>query len=369
MFKKISPLFALFAAFILCLFLAAVIMPDRTFSENENKVLTPMPEASIERIIDGRFETGYENYVADQFPLRDSWIGMKSISEYALMKGENNGIVYGDDDYLFAPVVSVNGEQMSKNISAISDLAMCYDNVSLMVVPSSDRILADKMPSGYPSVNQTEIIGSIYAGMPDNVNTIDVGSVLAKHSDEYIYYRTDHHWTTRGAYLAYLEFADSMGFAPVDTGSLNANTVEGFLGTSYSKSKNFNVVPDTITYYDSDAVINVNGTDHDIIYNFEQFSKRDKYAGFLWGNSPISTVKNEKAADPDGSILVIRDSYADCFVPFLAEQYGTIDLVDLRYFRGDLAELCLNADEILILYGFSDIVSDVNVPQMTSAVK
>lgn len=366
MFKKISPLFAALSVFILAFLIASAVLPDKTFSENENKMLATMPEVGLERIIDGRFETGYENYVADQFPLRDGWIGLKSIAEFILMKGENNGIVYGSDGYLFAPVTSVDETQKNRNITALSEFSEKNSNVSLMIVPSSDYILSDKMPSGYPSVDQEGLINEIYGSMPENMNIVDLRETFSENAYEYIYYRTDHHWTTYGAYLAYIKYTESRGINTVDLENLTADTVDDFLGTSYSKAKNFNVEADRITYYEFPAKITVNGQDHDSIYNIDQFTKRDKYAGFLWGNSPESEIVNPNAENKNASLLVIRDSYADCFVPFLSEYFGSIKLIDMRYYRGDIQILCDSADEILILYGFSDIISDVNIPQLST---
>ncbi len=363
-----SPLFAVVSAIILLLFAAGIVLPDREFSENENKVLAQSPQFSLERLLDGSFTSGYEDYISDQFPLRDEWIGAKSLIERALLKSENNGVVYGADGYLFPKMFSFDEAQLAKNLEAVRVFAQNAPcDVSFLVVPTSAYVLRDLVPEGLPTVDEGFFIGEMHEYLADACNIINAKDALCMHSGEYIYYRTDHHWTSYGAYLAYRLFAEKSGFAPLDYDSLVPHTVEGFLGTSYSKAKNAWVTPDTITYFDFDAVLTKGDESHDGLYNLEQFSKRDKYAAFLYGNSAYTEIDTGGGEGKKDSLLVIKDSYADCLVPFLTRHYSHITLVDLRYFKGNMSELRDSGgfDDILIVYGFSDICNDVNVPLLS----
>ncbi len=365
--KRISPLFTVLSVIIVGFFAAGIIMPDKSFSENENKVLAGSPEFSLDRLLDGRFTSGYEDYISDQFPLRDEWIGAKSLLERALFKTENNGVAYGADGYLFPKMFSFDEEQLAKNLEAVrvfAENSPC--DVYFAVVPSSSYILKDLLPEGLPSVDEGYFIGEMHEYLSGACDIINAKDTLSIHRDEYIYYKTDHHWTSYGAYLAYRLFAEKAGFRPLDYESLSPRTVDGFLGTSYSKAKNAWVEPDTITYFDFDAELTVGGETHDGLYNSEQFTKRDKYAAFLYGNSPYTEIDSGDGEGKKESLLVIKDSYADCLVPYLTEHYRHITLVDLRYFKGNMSELRDSGfDDILIIYGFSDMCNDVNIPLLS----
>ena len=366
--KKTSALFLIVFGFMCVYMLANFVAPKREFSENENKVLAQFPTLTWDRLLDGRFATGYDNYIADQFLLRDGWIGVKSVGEFLLLKSENNGIVYGEDGYLFPKFMSVNEAQLDKNIEAIrafSEAAPC--DVALIAVPSASRILSDKTPAGMPAVNESAYMEEVEQALSDDVTVIDAADILSLHANEYIYYRTDHHWTSYGAWLAYTEFAESRGFTPLDYDTLDASAVEGFLGTSYSKAKNFNVVEDTIHWFPSlTGTLSRDGETYDTIYNVEQFGARDKYAAFLYGNSAYTEIVTEPGDGKRGSILVIKDSYADCLVPYLTAHYERIVLVDLRYYKAAMSELRdAGFDDILFVYGFSSIATETNIPLLT----
>lgn len=151
---------------------------------------------------------------------------------------------------------------------------------------------------------------------------MDFTDALSRHSDEYIYYRTDHHWTTLGAYYAYAEYVRSLGMESAELSQLEGQEVSGFYGTYFSKAKKFNAIPDTITYYPiPDAGVTVDGEEKDGFYDLEKFQVRDKYAAFLWGNNGYTVLKSGVRTPAEGEspsrILVIKDSYANSFVPFL----------------------------------------------------
>ena len=368
---KDSLLFALLAAIVLGFFLAGLLLPDQSFSENENKVLAQLPKFSWNNLVSGKFSTDYEKYVADQFPLRDEWIAGKSIAEFTLLKTENNGVLYGADGYLFQKYTAVGEDTLDKNLAALEAFAAGTDApVTALIVPSSYAVLEDKVPNGAPLADQSAPLASLNARLEDaGLRSVDLLAALSAHADDYIYYRTDHHWTTYGAWLAYeaLENGD-VRFAYDETAAV---TVEGFLGTSYSKCKAFNAQPDVIRYFPALTgalrTTQSNGVNaYESIYNVEQFAKRDKYSGFLYGNSSYIEIETAPGADKKDAALLIRDSYADSLAPYLTEHYNKIVLVDPRYYNASFADLSQQGfDDIFILFGFENLATETKITNLS----
>ncbi len=361
-------LFIIIAAIILCISLVALFLPDRTFSENENKVLAQFPALSFQTLIDGTFAMNYETYVADQFWMRDEWIAAKSIAEFGLLKTENNGVAYGADGYMFAKYTALDTARFTGNLAAISAFADALDcELSVLVVPSAYSVLVDKQPAGLPGVDEAARLAEIKSALGTAARYVDLRTPLRAHSDDYIYFRTDHHWTAYGAYIAYCAYAESVGLTPIAYDSLAPATVDGFLGTSYSKSKAFNVQPDTITYFPAlDCVSLVtNGETHDSLYNLDQFALRDKYAAFLYGNSSLIEIETTYSAAKRDSILIVRDSYADSLVPYLTAHYNKIVLVDPRYYILPFSTLAQqDFTDAVVLMGFENLAGEQSVVRL-----
>ena len=364
----------IFLLFIIGISFADILMPSKNFSEIENRTLKELPKFSFTSFLKGSFSSNYEKYIDDQFIMRDSWINIKSFSEKLLMKKENNNILLGEHNYLFEKVSYLTEDESSllqKNISLISKFLKNYKgNKSFMIVPSSYEIYKDLAPKHVPLINQSKYISDIYSTIENHdnsINTINILPTLIKNKDNYIYYRTDHHWTTKGAYLAYEQFKTERKFPQKHKNySHPVNTVENFYGTYFSKSKNFNAVPDTINYYDfNNLTVNIDGKSYDSIYDLNKFNGRDKYEAFLHGNNGLTVMTNTKIA-PEGKnkrILLFKDSYANCFAPFLTEDFEEVWVIDLRSYNNKISELLKNNsfDEILIEYSFSNLIKDTNI--------
>lgn len=353
-------LFVLLFGFIVVFSVVNLIIPTKEFSENENKYLTQLPAFRWNDLVSGEFAQDFEQYVNEQFLLRDEWITVKSVAEYALLKTENNGVAYGKDGYMFVKFPSFGKDTLQKNLEALDAFAYdCPAEVSVIVVPSSYSVLENKLPKGLPQVDEAYYIERINSYLNSSCAPVDASAALSEHADEYIYYRTDHHWTTYGAWLVYKEFAAQRGLEPFDYAAHTPVSVDGFLGTSYSKSKAFNSEPDTLEYFDElNGTITREGETYDSIYNYEQFTKRDKYSGLLYGNTGIIQIDSEYSADKRESILIIRDSFADSLAPFLTEHYNRIVLVDPRYYNKSISELAaMNFSDVLVLFGFEDFAT------------
>ncbi len=351
------PLILIFMGFIFLFSIVNNLIPERTFSELENRALATLPNFSWEELLDNEYTPKFETYVNDQFMLRDGWIDIKSRLEWVFTKVENNGVIYGKNDQLFAKLFSLDEDQLTKNLNALSEFTKREgDKVTVMIAPVASNILSTSLPSNPPMVDENALIDTIYENA-QGANIVDVRDTLSEHSSEYIYYRTDHHWTSYGAYLAYLEYAQQKGLDLFNIGEATAVETDGFLGTNFSRCKYFAAVPDTLTYYDIDNTM-ILGEEELPLYNTESLTSVDKYAAFLHGNYGFLTVNG----DGEGNLLVVKDSYANTFIPFLTASYEKIDVIDFRLYNNSVSQLMQqnNYDDVLILYNSTTFAEDGN---------
>lgn len=354
------PVFAVLAVY-------NIVTPSKRFSENENRYLASFPTFSVDSLLAGKYTRSIDDYLSDQFVFRDSWIAVQSSSERLLGKRELNG-VFVAGNRLIGDIKQPYADIVQSNIDGINTFCAAHPNMRayLMVVPSASYIQRCDLPLFAPSRNQNSWIESVYSRL-NGATGINVCESLQTNADRYIYYRTDHHWTTFGAYLAYGEYCAAAG--------LNAKPLrleyvcDGFNGTLFSSSGVRTVEPDLLFAYYPD---NVSGfsvfdgektTEYDGIYFEEFLSKKDKYSYFLGSNQTVVTIHT--SAGTGQSLLIFKDSYAHCFAPMLCGSYDTITLVDLRYIVGSVGEIVQleQYDEVLFLYS-----SDVFAHQRNSAL-
>ncbi|WP_262397314.1 DHHW family protein [Zongyangia hominis] len=371
------PMTLIFGLLIVGIFIWDNLYPIREFSDMENRALTKKPAFSVKSLMaegDQSYTMKYEKYVNDQFVLRDQWISLKSRSEFLLGKTENNGVIYGKDHYMFEKYFSTDEERLGKNTAFVKEFGDKYADqttVSAMLIPYSYEALEDKVPAGLAFVDQVARTKEIYGELEKSgIKTLDIFPTMSEHRDEYIYYRTDHHWTTQGAYYAYRQFCESRGRKPVELSQLTGHEVKDFYGTFFSKSKAFNTVPDVISYYDfSTGKIVIDGKETEGLYAMEKFDERDKYGAFLHGNNGLTVLRSGEVDRPgDGSrILVVKDSFGNCFTPFLLRNYDEVWVVDLRYLKEEMSAIMSenHFDDVLILYGFVSFDSYPSVSKIT----
>ena len=364
-FRKM-PLFILIVVFAAAFSVADLLTPDRNFSESENRYLAGPPAVTLPTIINGSFSEGYETYISDQFLFREGFITLKSAFETALMKTENNDIIYGRNGNLFPKFSKFESRVLQANLAAIDKFAAAMKApVAVMILPSKYHPLIDTVPLGFPFVDQSYFISGINGYLSVNADVVNAKDILTVNSSRYIYYRTDHHWTNYGAWLAYQQFASVAGFAPFEYDSRPMISVEGFLGTSYSKSHRLGTKPDVITYYDFEIEsLIADGVEYSTLYDFEQFGKRDKYAGFIHGNNGLTVIQSEYSDSKLGAILVIKDSFANSLIPLLTEHYNTIYAIDPRFYNyaegySQFAEMDL--DQVLIAYSFETLAAPSSI--------
>ncbi len=378
------PLLLIFAGLILITTVLDLATPAKSFSEMENRYLAQRPEMTIRSLMaqdeDQKYSIQYEEYTNDQFIGRDGWITLKSIAESALGKIENNGIAYGDDHYMFAKMQyfsDLQNRQYPRNISFIQQMAEKYPQMKIAfgIIPNSYAVLWEKVPFGLENINQEAGIAEIYQGITaPNVEKLYFLPLLQEHRDEYIYYRTDHHWTTLGAYYGYQEVVRSLGMEPVSLEELAplAHEVNDFYGTYYSRAKAYNAVPDTITWYDIPVTsVKVGDEEKGALNDLAQFEKRDKYAGLLWSNNGLTVIKSDNNRyHEDGKtsrILYLKDSYGNSFAPYLTYHYDEVWVVDMRYnaMLSPILEMA-EFDQVLVMYNYTTFTEESNIYKLVS---
>ncbi len=374
--KKLKnyPLILMFFTFIFAFTAIDIITPDKSFSEFENKYLQARPKFTLNSFYYNEYVPKYEKYINEQFVLRNKWIDLKSRVEYYMGKTENNSIIYGKDNYMFDKVQFINQKQLEKNIENIKKFVEMYqdENIRFALVPNSYEVLKEKLPYGLKLFNQSKMIDDVYSNFSKhkNIEFLNFVDLLSSHKNEYIYYKTDHHWTNLGAYYAYVEYMQNLGKEYVNINNLNAHEVEDFLGTYFSKAKKFNAESDKITYYDANVEkMSFGDKEYTDIYDYDKFDTRDKYAAFLYGNNDLTVIssKDSENKQDKSRILVIKDSFGNSFVPYLTYSYDEVYVLDLRSNSQKVSEIMQNYDfdDILIMYSANNFIDDINIIKLT----
>lgn len=375
---KKYPLLLLFVVFLFATSIADLIASNRDFSEMENRYLAKKPKMTLSSLVakkdSDKFTRKYETYINDQFVGRDSWINLKSVSESALGKIENNGIIYGKDHNLFEYYTALDERRLQMNIEILGRFFDAYKAQTPMtaaIIPNSYELLSGDLPAGLHNVAQRERIAEIYSSLPANIGKLDLFPAMeqAKAAGQ-AYYRTDHHWTMLGAYHGYRAFVESRGLKSVALSALEPleHRVEGFYGSYYNKCKLFSAVPDEIVWYDIPFTsMTINGQEKSSLNDPEKWKSHDKHAAFLWGNNGVTVIRAENNLNHrDGEtsrVLLIKDSYGNPMAPLLTYSYDEVWVVDLRELPmttkfSDL--MAQNFDDVLVLYNFMNFVSDSN---------
>ncbi len=357
-----------FCLFLAGLFLLSVLIPDRKSSEVENRTLAQFPKFSLDAVLDGSFMEDIETYFSDQFPFRDQWTGMKARTEQLLGKTDFHDVYLCKPDMLIAKVPAPDESLVEKNLGYIERLQeKTSADVYIGMIPSAAEIWRDKLPDGAESWDQQAFLQQIGERFPKSVN---FASVLQQHSQEDIFYRTDHHWTSLGAYYGYTAVLQALGLQDevLAKESFSPEIVsQSFNGTLYSSSGIHWLPPDSIEFWVQDSGLQVfswrsGSRQRDSLYHREYLSKKDQYSAFLGGNQPLCVLKNE-AAGSQRKLLLVRDSYSDSLAPFLAQSFSEVHLVDLRYYRASVADYVAEngIDTVVVLYSIPNFITDVNL--------
>lgn len=390
---------SLITAFILCFSVWCLVAPKQTFSENENRALASWPVYSFTALKDGSYMSGIQTYLSDHFPLRDPFMTLKTKYEMLTGREEINDIYLAKDGYYIEAYKTP--KQQKKIITQFQKLqdAITTDakqNVRVMLVPTAISTYNAKLPGSAPDrgvLRQVDTMNEIYAALP-NMQKVDAWSALqaaaAQEADNAgnaqsmadaedvgsdttaaagLYYHTDHHWTTHGAYVGYQAYCGAAGLSPIPEADFQKTCVTtDFHGTIFSKLHDSTVPGDAITLYENPAnQLTVSYPDTgevtDTLYNRDYLAQKDKYSMFLNNLHPLVEITNE-TADSDRQLVLIKDSYANSMVPFLVNHYQKIYVFDTRYYRFGPSSFINEHPEVtdvLLLYNMNTIDTDLGV--------
>lgn len=352
---------------ILIVFVAAdFFRGDRLYSELENRVLAGRPEFTRESFLDGGFAGDYEEYITDQFVGRDKWVAIKTRTDILFQKKEINGVYLGRDDYLLEQHLpeDYTKEQEQEKIALLKKLVDEWD-ARVMLVPTADNVLADKLPAYAPCYDQAQFLEEVWEQIGER-SYIDVYSILQEHEKEEIYYRTDHHWTSLGAYYGYVAWTQGTHSFLYPYNIENMTTVsDDFQGSLYSKAPVVSTT-DSIQVIPSmeDRPVSVTydfGRTADSFYEESYLDAKNQYGYFLDDNHAFIEIQTDY--NNDKTLFVIKDSYANCMIPLLQPHYKTIYVVDPRYYNGPLPALMERCEpeggmDVLVLYNCAHFMED-----------
>ena len=355
--------------------IACLVSPNREFSDGENRNLAQFPKASGQSLMDGSFFKGINDYYSDQFVFRDQWISLKSGVDVARGQRIENGVIVGSGGYLFAEPEEPLKEAYEKNNSAINSFADGHPDIhiSMILAPAAANILKDKVPGNIYVRDQMADVDEFGKRLSDKISFINAGNLLSEKKDEYIFYRTDHHWTSNGAKTVVDGAAENLGIK-ADTEDFDKYTVtEDFYGTLSSKS-GLGTAKDSIDVFASkkDVEYYVRYADENIIsssmFNSEKLEEKDKYTVFFGGNHPL--VEIHTTAQTGKNLLLFKDSYANSIVQFIYPYYDNIIMVDPRYYYEDISQVIKNnkISDVLFCYSVNILFTDVSLSDCLEGV-
>ncbi|MDO4295775.1 MAG: DHHW family protein [bacterium] len=356
-----------------CILAAAfgfLIVKKQEFSTNENRYLAAMPKLTWEAVREGTYMEEWSSYLSDHFLFRDFFMGCKTQVEMLLGRREINGVLIAEDGYRIEEYQTPqNTERIIGILQKFAD-KLPEQSIDLMLVPTAVWVCQDKLPPLFHGEDQMQTAELLYQSV--TMQKIDSSTRLLeaeKKGEEALFYRSDHHWTTYGAYQGYLSYCEAKGITPVLLEELQKESVtQAFYGTIYSKISDYRMKGDeivlfynpknqlTVTYEDTGEVT-------DTLYNLDYLKEKDKYSLFLNNIHPLVTVENA-TADSDRVLVLIKDSYANSMLPFLVNHYAKIYVFDTRYYRMGPSAFIKEHEEItdvLLLYNMNTLDGDLGL--------
>lgn len=360
--------------FILTLFLFLiinVIVPDREKSVQENRMLATKPKFRLSSLISGDYDEKFEAYMDDQFVGRDMWRKLKVTVDRICGSRLENGVYIGRNGQLLEQIEVADENHLAANIKAIKSFSESQSKipVRMMLVPDAANVLNHSLPALAKPEDQTQMFSMVRKDLGDSVEWIDVSTELNKHKTEKIYYKTDHHWTTLGAFYAFQAAAPSLGIEGDLSGKYVSYAVsDSFNGMLASKSGVNLGEKEQIDIYvpteeDTDLIIDYvdEGKRSTSLYDSSKLKEKDQYTVFLGGNSSLLDIRTVSTSTK--RLLLVKDSFANSFIPFLTSYYREIVVVDPRYYSGTINDLMdsYRISEVLFLYSGNTFFKDNNI--------
>lgn len=331
----------LFVTYLTGFGLLHLLTPDQSFSASENRYLMSFPDVSLQSLKSGDWGQDIETYLTDQWVGKEGWVALKSDVERGLGKAMNHDVYYGKNGRLIESYQpsATDLAQLEQNIALIDGIANRAEGLQLVtaIIPTSIALYPELLPSSRLDTSQAEVLANLSAQF-ESMTVVNVLPYLETFKTDDLYFKTDHHWSPDGAYLAYVALSEALSYTPYDLTDFTKEVVsEAFYGTLYAKANNYHLAPDTIWRYvptwpfDVQMTVGETGEVFDSLYVESHLAKRDQYPYFLDGNHAL--LKIETSVHNGRKLLISKDSYAHVLIPFLALHFEEIHVIDVRYFK------------------------------------
>ena len=336
----------------------------RSFSNMENRYLETMPEAEWKSLSSGAWMEQLETYLADHVPARDEWVQMKNTALRFSGRNQIGQVFFAEDDRLIQ-VQDVSLDQLVKNIELMANFAENLPEeieMNLLLAPNASWIYRELLTEEIQTYDPEEALKVVMEGLTSRVNVTLPYDDLIQHKDEAIYFKSDHHWTMRGAAYAYQALAEDLEIEGIDPFAYRIlASKQKFFGSIYSQAPTFGYEGEKFEVFQIPGLEAKWSTDlqRGVVFEKEKLKEKDQYAAFFGGNYGLIRIKNEKARSAE-KLLILKDSYANILVPFLIEDYREIVMVDLRHYRGSVKALTEKeaVDRILAIYNMDFLCTD-----------
>ena len=369
--------FAIFMTVWVIIVIINFVWAKPIFSEEENRMLATIPRFSFESFVNGNYLNGVNDYINDHFAFRNFYLKLNSWWEVQIMgKKENNGVYIGEDGYLFEKVNFNENEQknINESINTILNFSEKMEKINVptyfMLIPNSIYINSDKLPNNVKTLDQEKIINEIYNKSENTININVTKSLKKENENKQLYFKTDHHINSDGAYVVYTEFCKAANLPIINLNEFEKVILsDDFLGTFDSKAQLLNQESDTLFVYENTINTNIKEAIYDkevtnSIFNEDYLKGKDKYSYFLNGNNSRAIIKTNNANDK--KILVIKDSYAHIMSQFLCQDYSEIHFLDPRYTNFNYEEYVKKngITDVLFLYNVSTFMQDTSISKI-----
>ncbi|MDE6025720.1 MAG: hypothetical protein K2G45_09735 [Lachnospiraceae bacterium] len=348
---KNKTLTAVFIVYILIFSIGGIIVKDRVFSDMENRELEQFPDISASNVLSGKFSDKFESYMSDQIVFKDFLMKLKVSSNRVLGQTLVSDVYFGDGDMLIKNYVNPYN-QLSTNLQYVNEFVVANPDFDCtwLIVPNSCYVYNEKLPAYGSCYDQQEVMAYIIGNISDKIKIADCSAELIKAKDDYIYYNTDHHWTANGAYIGYSVLCEALGINATPKNEYDISCAsDEFYGTLYSNAPTFTQKSDSIILYNNPKGSYVveymdtgEGLSEDSLYNYDNLNIKDKYKVYLDGNHAY--IKINSNSENKEKLLVVKDSYAHCLLPLLADNFSEIHVVDLRYYHQNVSDLAREND-------------------------
>lgn len=356
---------------VIVIMILNIVIPDHKQSETENRPLQTFPSLNMEHVLSGQYGKDLNTWFSDQFVFRDQNIHVKYLIQKFTGVKEIQG-VYLTKRGLIEKTSEVNKKQLDRNLKAINSFKENNPDlkVGFMLAPNAVSIEKDSLPKSADCLDQNKQMDDIYNRIDDSIKKIDLRSTLEKHKDEYLYYKTDHHWTSLASYYSYQKLASSFKLDKTNKNDYKIYPVaNSFEGTLANKTGSMNIKDEIDIYVPktkTDYVVTDESTNKKsrTIYHSEALETKDQYAVFMGGNKSLFHINIDN--DSNKHLLLIKDSYANSLIPFLIPEYASITVIDPRYYFDDYTRLIQNdlITDVLFMYNSNTFVQDTSLADM-----